>query len=209
MTALKMKTEGKLALENAAHQAEHAEIPYDTQLIEGIPWQVISDMSKEKDMIIMGVTGKGGIAAGRVGSTAEKVIESSFCPILTIKSGSRKIEDILLPVSNEHMAAIDIAIETAKRINGKVTVMAVKGKLGNPEDLVNKVAAKVSEAGVQVDTKIVDGKPVDAIVSLSGMYDLVIMGTEGRKGFKKILNGSVAEHVMTGASCPVTIVRDV
>jgi nucleotide-binding universal stress UspA family protein len=34
------------------------------------------------------------------------------------------------------------------------------------------------------------------------------MGTEGRSGLKKILNGSVAERVMTNASCPVTIVRD-
>lgn len=209
MTALRMKTEGKLALESAGHLADQAEIPYDTQLIEGIPWQVISDMSKEKDMIIMGVTGQGGITAGRVGSTAQKVIENSFCPVLTIKSGSRKIEDILLPVSNEHMAAIDIAIETAKRIDGKVTVTAVKGKLGDPEDLVNKVAAKISEAGVKVDTKIATGNPVDAIVGASGMYDLVIMGTEGRKGLKKILNGSVAEHVMVNAACPVTIVRDI
>lgn len=42
----------------------------------------------------------------------------------------------------------------------------------------------------------------------SGLYDLVVMGTEGRHGFKKILNGSVAEKVMLHAACPVTIVRD-
>lgn len=208
MNALMSKTEGKLALESAQKRAEEAKIPYDMQLIEGIPWEVISQMSKEKDMIIMGVTGKGGVMAGRVGTTAEKVIENSYCPVLTVKSISSKIESILLPVSNEHLAAIDIAIETAKRIDGKITVLAVKGKGTDAEKIVETVSKKVEAEGVQVDTKISEGNPVDVIVSLSGAYDLVIMGTEGRRGFKKILNGSVAEHVMTAAACPVTIIRE-
>ena len=208
MNALKIKTEGKLALENAARRAEQTGIPYETLLVEGIPWQVISEMSKEKDMIIMGVTGQGGISAGRVGITAEKVIENSFCPVLTIKSGSSKFEDILLPVENEHMAAIDLAIDSAKNINGRITVLAAKGKT-DPTELVQKVADRIAAEGVKVDTKVANGNPVDAIVSLSGNYDLVIMGTHGRKGLKKILNGSIAERVMTNAACPVTIVRDI
>jgi len=208
MNALRIKTEGKLALENAAHQAANAGIPYDTQLIEGIPWQVITEMSKEKDMIIMGVTGQGGIAAGRVGMTAQKVIENSYCPVLTIKSGSKKIDSVLLPVENENMAAIDIAFETTKRINGTLTVLCVKTKGINAEELVKKVADRGVAAGINVETKVSEGNSVDIIVSMSGMFDLIIMGTHGRKGFKKILNGSVAERVMTNASCPVTIVRD-
>jgi nucleotide-binding universal stress UspA family protein len=35
------------------------------------------------------------------------------------------------------------------------------------------------------------------------------MGTHKRSMFKKILNGSIAERVMTSAACPVTIVRDI
>ncbi len=208
MNALKMKTEGKLALENAAKRAEKAGIPHETQLIEGIPWQILSEMTKEMDMVIMGVTGKGGIGSGRVGSTAEKVIENSHCPVLTIRSGSRKIEDILLPVDSENMAAIDIAIETCRRVNGKVTVLSVRGKNGEVESLVENVAEKIRSAGLNVETKIMDGRPADVISSLSGMYDLVIMGTHGRQGMKKVLKGSVAEQVMVNSSCPVTIVRD-
>ncbi len=208
MNALKIKTEGKLALENAAKRAEAMGIPYDTILVEGIPWQVISEMSKEKDMIIMGVTGQGGIAAGRVGTTAEKVIENSYCPVLTIKSGSSKFDSILLPIENEHMAAIDIALDSAKNIKGKVTVLAVKGK-NDPSALVEKVAARFAAEGINVDTKVAQGNPVDVIVSMSGSYDLVIMGTHKRSMFKKILNGSIAERVMTSAACPVTIVRDI
>jgi nucleotide-binding universal stress UspA family protein len=205
--AYKMKTEGKLFLENASRIATNAGIDHETKLIEGIPWQVLCELSREQDMMIMAVTGKSGAGYGRVGSTAEKVIENAFCPVLTLRSGSRKLETILLPVSNKNMAAIDVAIETAKRIQGKVTVFSVKEK-ESPEALVEAVAAKIREAGVDVDTEIGDGKPDEAIIARSGMYDLVIMGTEGRQGLRKILNGSTAEKVMVSASCPVTIVRD-
>ena len=33
------------------------------------------------------------------------------------------------------------------------------------------------------------------------------MGTRGRTGLKKILLGSVAQAVVTHASCPVTVMR--
>jgi nucleotide-binding universal stress UspA family protein len=37
--------------------------------------------------------------------------------------------------------------------------------------------------------------------------DLIILGTRGRTGFKKLLLGSVAEGVVNHSSCPVMIVR--
>ncbi len=207
MESFKMRTEGKIFLDSAGKKATAAGVPFDTKLVEGVPWQVLCELSKDQDMIIMGVVGKSGARFGKIGSTAEKVVENAFCPILTLKSGSRQIKDILLPVNNQNMAAIDVAIETAKRVNGHITVFSVKGK-DDPQPLMEAVAAKISEAGVDVSTQMSTGKPEDAIVGQSGMYDLVIMGTEGRSGLKKILNGSVAEKVMVNASCPVTIVRD-
>ena len=37
--------------------------------------------------------------------------------------------------------------------------------------------------------------------------ELIVMGTHGRTGVKRILFGSVAEHVVRHASCPVVTVR--
>jgi len=39
-------------------------------------------------------------------------------------------------------------------------------------------------------------------------YDLIVMGTHGRRGFSRVLMGSVAEHVVRLAQCPVLTVRD-
>lgn len=37
--------------------------------------------------------------------------------------------------------------------------------------------------------------------------DLIIMGTRGRTGFKKLLLGSVASEVVNFAHCPVLVIR--
>ena len=37
--------------------------------------------------------------------------------------------------------------------------------------------------------------------------DLVVVGTRGRSGFKRLLLGSVASDVLTYAHCPVLVVK--
>jgi nucleotide-binding universal stress UspA family protein len=38
-------------------------------------------------------------------------------------------------------------------------------------------------------------------------FDLVVMGSHGRTGIRRVLLGSVAEKVLRHAACPVLIVR--
>ena len=39
------------------------------------------------------------------------------------------------------------------------------------------------------------------------VVDLIVIGTRGRTGFKKMLSGSVASDVVTYAHCPVMVVK--
>ena len=50
---------------------------------------------------------------------------------------------------------------------------------------------------------------VEAIVNLAASrnVDLIVIGTRGRTGFKKLLMGSVSSGVMNHAPCPVLVVR--
>ncbi len=57
--------------------------------------------------------------------------------------------------------------------------------------------------------KVVVGDPVDEIVEFAKAQDadLIIMNTHGSKGLEKIMLGSVAEHVLKRAHCPVLIMN--
>jgi len=55
----------------------------------------------------------------------------------------------------------------------------------------------------------ISDNPADAITSYakSEGIDLIVMGTHGRTGVERLLVGSVAEHVIRAAPCPVLTVR--
>lgn len=202
------RLEGETILEKAKKTAADKGVSCVTKMVEGIPWQVLSDMTKEYDMLIMSTTGKGSFGGGKLGSTAAKVIENAFCPILTLKSSSDRLENVLLPVDSENMPAIDLAISTVKRVNGKLTILSVKTKEVSAENVVESISKKCEEAGINYVAEIREGSPVQVICGESGKYELVIMGTHARKGISKVLKGSVAEAVVVNAMCPVTVVRN-
>jgi nucleotide-binding universal stress UspA family protein len=53
------------------------------------------------------------------------------------------------------------------------------------------------------------GEPRDLIVQTATKLgaDLIVMGTHGRRGFRRLMLGSVAESISRAAPCPVLLVR--
>lgn len=61
-------------------------------------------------------------------------------------------------------------------------------------------------AGVFAEHLVVEGDPVDEIVKEAGRADLLLLGTHGRRGFERLMLGSVAERVLRKSPCPVLTV---
>ena len=61
----------------------------------------------------------------------------------------------------------------------------------------------------RLDLVAFPGYAEDVILALtrSGQYDLVVIGTHGRTGFKRLWLGSVAERVSRHSAIPVVMVR--
>ncbi|MGH7359221.1 MAG: universal stress protein [Candidatus Rokuibacteriota bacterium] len=64
-------------------------------------------------------------------------------------------------------------------------------------------------AGVQTSPLLAEGPPAAASVRAASRKraDLLVLGTHGRTGVRRMLLGSVAERVVRTASCPVLTVR--
>jgi nucleotide-binding universal stress UspA family protein len=65
------------------------------------------------------------------------------------------------------------------------------------------------ELGIDVSFLIWTGDPGDQIVSAAEAerVDLVLVGSHGRGAVGRLLLGSVSEHVVRNAPCPVLVVR--
>ncbi len=77
-------------------------------------------------------------------------------------------------------------------------------------EVVTSAQASVADLGVSLGETVVEGYPADAIVDTasSAHADLIVMGSHGRSGFRRLFLGSVAESVLRLSPVPVLIVKE-
>jgi nucleotide-binding universal stress UspA family protein len=76
--------------------------------------------------------------------------------------------------------------------------------------LVSAEAARHANSDVELDTKVVDGEPVAALIDTArdGGYDLLVMGNRGMTGVTRFLRlGSVPNKVSHHLPCSLLIVK--
>ncbi|MFC1614023.1 universal stress protein [Gemmatimonadota bacterium] len=62
----------------------------------------------------------------------------------------------------------------------------------------------------KIDTRIIPGLPADEIIHLAEkeQVDMIVMGTRGHSGLKRLIIGSVADKVIRTCTCPVLTVHE-
>jgi nucleotide-binding universal stress UspA family protein len=98
---------------------------------------------------------------------------------------------------------------------GVTTPKAIEDALETQKKDVQKwfdeIRSKLKNTNISVTDKIIISVSsiVGKIIGFADKekVDLIILGTRGRTGFKKLFLGSVAEGVVTHSSCPVMVVR--
>ena len=108
---------------------------------------------------------------------------------------------------------------TVLHVAPPVETLAVKGELGIPvqvveasgrEDAAREIRRLLDAGGISQDAVPIarTGDASTTIVdeAVSNKADLIVMGTHGRRGFQRLLLGSVAESVLRKAPCPVLTV---
>ena len=60
---------------------------------------------------------------------------------------------------------------------------------------------------VEVRTSIEEGNPAKVLIERSKEADLLVVGSRGQGGFAGMLLGSVSQHLVAHAECPVVVLR--
>ena len=134
---------------------------------------------------------------------------------------------ILIPVdfSSTSLSALAHAEELANRSGAELLLLTVIEPVIAPVDFnvaaiievnqTEQMAAKLEKLrktavrqGVSTVTLMGEGEPAAVIVSAAAEQhcDLIVMGTHGHSGFRRLLLGSKTERVVRGAACPVLTV---
>jgi len=80
---------------------------------------------------------------------------------------------------------------------------------GDRERVAQALVARGRSAGVAVDFLVWEGDPGEAIIEAAAAEraDMIVVGSHGRGTVGRFLIGSVSDHVVRNAPCPVLVVR--
>ncbi len=179
--------------------------------------QAIVDEAADRkvDMIVIGRHGRKGLAKALMGEVAAKVIAHAPCKVLVVPKAARiEYRNILVATdgSVHSNAALTEAIAIAKRCGSHlITLSAMRDESEREEakNYADKAAELAQTEGVSVEAVTPLGRSFNAIVETAGGrgVDLIVMGTYGKTGVKKLLMGSSTEKVIGNAGCAVLVVK--
>jgi nucleotide-binding universal stress UspA family protein len=77
-------------------------------------------------------------------------------------------------------------------------------------ELTERVGGWLREQGLTVETAVRDGEPGPAVVEEAKEWgaDLILVGSRGHSGLRRLLEGSVSHYVVDHAHCPVEVVYE-
>lgn len=188
-------------------------------------------------LIVLGTHARSGLPRTFLGSTTEGVLRSSSTPVLAVHSdmappAERLFAKILVAVDDSDPA--DAAVALAARLVHAPGASAVVCSAFDADDVFGKAATygydptpflETMRAHAQdvVDRALVHGgfpartatasvvedEPSHGIVAEAARVgaDLIVIGSHGRRGLRRLFLGSVAEHVVRHSPVPVLVVR--
>ncbi len=221
-------TAHKELLAEAAQAAKNAAVPVKTLLEEGQAFERIVDIAdaEEADMIIVGKTGRPQFEQSMLGATPARIIGYTQRDVLAVPENAQT--DFTMVVAGVDGSpcstrAVEKALDLCSQYGGKlVAVFAIhllpehnlREKIVNDMDAKGKqvldgVRMLAAKRDVPLEAKIIHAEPGLALVNASQEYNagLIVVGSHGRTGLRRLLMGSVSERVLIQSQVPVLVVH--
>ncbi|WP_234389057.1 universal stress protein [Streptomyces sp. AS58] len=199
----------------------------------GDPASTLVVRSEEACLLVLGHRGRGGFPRLALGSVSLQVATHSQCPVLVTRPGTpgeppRGV--IIAGADLVHHApeALEFAFAEANRrsahlhvvhalhrpalLPGPGSVTTAQREVHEIEDnarglLEERIAGlRGRHPQVPVELHIEWARPATHLTELSGEADLLVVGSRGRTGLRRLLLGSVSSEVLHTARCPVAVV---
>jgi nucleotide-binding universal stress UspA family protein len=188
-----------------------AGLSVETRTEEGVPSQVIADIGKAHDLIVMGKRGEHA-KWGRdlLGSTAENVARRSATPVLLVESAYRPLAKALVMFDGSKPAnrALKLAADLAVRTGLALKILTVDEDAAEGAATQTEATAYLDPLGLQAEYAVLPGRAAKAASSLISKepVDVVIMGMRGHSVLHDLILGSTAEQLMRSVPLPVMLV---
>jgi nucleotide-binding universal stress UspA family protein len=212
---IKMIEKARKQLADAASAITSAGVPVQSLFRVGNAYHGISSIISEQkaDLVVIGTEGNSGNANVLLGTTTEKVVRRSTCPVIAVNR-DMKVDSVKSIVWATSLRPEDLDIPPVLRelVNQEgVTVHIVR--INTPALFMTDVTAKDRLKSTAEFLKFKnyttnifnDNEEAAGIIHFAESVnaDMIALSTHGRQGLAQLLNSSIAEGVINHTKRPV------
>ncbi len=213
-------TKARESLQRIVDSVRNEDLECNFSMAEFMPNTRILDEAASADvrMLVMGTSGRSGIARTVRGSFTERALRGARGPVVSVNLTAAipgKIETILVAAdgSPPAYAALGEVVRLSPKLGTRRLIVAYATDEARIPDAApfdpRQWVANATESGIDVEVEIARKPPAEFILSVAEKHgvDLIAAGTHGRSGLRRAVLGSVAETVLRRAPCPVLTKR--
>jgi nucleotide-binding universal stress UspA family protein len=220
-------------VKSAARRLAASGLDAKGEIIDGYPRTGIIEVARQwpSDLIILGSQGYQSLASFLLGSVAANVLRNAPCSveivrpsddcnrILVATDGSAysiaAVRSIATRPWSEGcqfkvISVVDRAFpEAAWFFNQQVMERIEERMTDEAREAVSTAVEMLASAGLCAAGSVIAGDPKSKIIEEARLWeaDMAIVGSHGRRGFDRALQGSVSEAVAMHAPCSVEVIR--
>jgi monovalent cation/proton antiporter MnhG/PhaG subunit len=215
-------------LEMAAGRLRRPGLTVDHTILRGDPGTAIAAEAERlgAELVVIGSRGLDPVRALFQGSVAAAVVDAAPCPVLVARTP--RIHDVLLAIDGSTLsdgaieavtmwpifADVDVRVLTvaaaARPYGDRPGPLDTRGTTGAAphEAAAEAAAATLREAGRRAVPFVRAGGAASTILAFAQAerIDLIVLGSRGRTGLRRVLLGSVGRDVLSSAKTSVLIV---
>ena len=197
-------------------EATASALPGDVEMFvrPGDPAHVVATLADELGaaLVVTGSSHRGRVGRVLAGDTAVRILRADRAALAVAPRGYRAPEHLGRiavgydgsPEGRDALAAgVGLALLAGSEVTA-FTVHAPAGRASRAEALATEALA-LTPSDVVRHAEVLEGEPARALSALSDRFDLLVCGSRALGAVRSMFLGSVTEHVIETASCPVLV----
>jgi nucleotide-binding universal stress UspA family protein len=233
-----IRDQAQQTVQEARERLARPGLTVEAVVLRGRPATAIVGRARDMhaDVVVVGSRGHGTIESMLLGSVSAEVVDRAPAPVLVARG--RGIEQLVLGWDGSSCAtrAADLLSLWPIFTGSRVRVVSVADfevpwigfpEAGSPEvmpmyleaadasrrrhdELAREMTEQLQASGFMAEADRRDGDAATEILAAANASkaDLIVIGTHGRTGLKRLVLGSVARNVLQHAKCSVLVVRE-
>lgn len=155
-------------------------------------------ISRPWDLVAVGPRGSSLLESLGLGSTADWLVREPASPVLVARQPGPVKKVLVAADGSPHARQAIETLASLPWVRGVAArVVTVADGQVDVEAASSSATARLSEAGADADSAILEGKPSDAVIEEIQRVepDLVVMGATGNSGFRRLVLGSTTADI--------------